>query len=287
MPGVADRVVVVTGAGGGLGREYALTLARDGAAVVVNDLGGARDGTGSGSAMADTVVDEIKAAGGRAVANYDSVAEPEGAENIIKTALDEFGKIDGVVSNAGILRDGTFHKMTYENWDSVLKVHLYGGYNVVRAAWPHFREQSFGRVVVATSTSGLFGNFGQANYGAAKLGLVGMINTLAQEGAKYNIKTNAVAPIAATRMTQDILPEEVLKNLTPEFVAPVVAYLCTEEVPDSASVFIVGGGKVQRAALFQNEGVTFTTPPSPADIGERWAEITDLSAAKQANFNLR
>jgi NAD(P)-dependent dehydrogenase (short-subunit alcohol dehydrogenase family) len=191
------------------------------------------------------------------------------------------------VSNAGILRDGTFHKMTYENWDSVLKVHLYGGYNVVRAAWPHFREQSFGRVVVATSTSGLFGNFGQANYGAAKLGLVGMINTLAQEGAKYNIKTNAVAPIAATRMTQDILPEEVLKNLTPEFVAPVVAYLCTEEVPDSASVFIVGGGKVQRAALFQNEGITFTTPPSVDDIAGQWAQITDLSAAKQANFNLR
>ncbi|AQA03482.1 serine/threonine protein kinase [Mycobacterium sp. MS1601] len=287
MPGVADRVVVVTGAGGGLGREYALTLAREGASVVVNDLGGARDGTGSGSAMADQVVDEIKAAGGRAVANYDSVAEPEGAENIIKTALDAFGKIDGVVSNAGILRDGTFHKMTYENWDSVLKVHLYGGYNVIRAAWPHFREQSFGRVVVATSTSGLFGNFGQANYGAAKLGLVGLINTLAQEGAKYNIKTNAVAPIAATRMTEDILPPEVLKNLTPEFVAPVVAYLCTEELPDTDSVFIVGGGKVQRTALFQNEGVTFSAPPSVDDIAAKWSEITDLSAAKAAAFNLR
>ncbi len=287
MPGVQDRVVVVTGAGGGLGREYALTLAKEGASVVVNDLGGARDGTGSGSAMADHVVDEIKAAGGRAVANYDSVAEPEGAENIINTALDEFGKIDGIVSNAGILRDGTFHKMTYENWDSVLKVHLYGGYNVVRAAWPHFREQSFGRVVVATSTSGLFGNFGQANYGAAKLGLVGMINTLAQEGAKYNIKTNALAPIAATRMTEDILPPEVLKSLTPEYVAPVVAYLCTEEVPDTASVFIVGGGKVQRTALFQNEGVTFTSPPSVDDIAARWSEIDDLSAAKQATFNLR
>jgi NAD(P)-dependent dehydrogenase (short-subunit alcohol dehydrogenase family) len=287
MPGVADRVVVVTGAGGGLGREYALTLAREGAAVVVNDLGGSRDGTGSGSAMADQVVSEIREAGGRAVANYDSVADPEGAENIIKTAIDEFGKVDGVVSNAGILRDGTFHKMTYENWDSVLKVHLYGGYNVIRAAWPHFREQSFGRVVVATSTSGLFGNFGQANYGAAKLGLVGLINTLAQEGAKYNIKTNAIAPIAATRMTEDILPPEVLKNLTPEFVAPVVAYLCTEELPDTDSVFIVGGGKVQRTALFQNEGVTFTAPPSVDDIAGKWSEITDLSAAKAAAFNLR
>ncbi|HVQ99633.1 MAG TPA: SDR family oxidoreductase [Mycobacterium sp.] len=287
MPGVQDRVIVVTGAGGGLGREYALTLAREGASVVVNDLGGARDGTGAGSAMADQVVTEIKEAGGRAVANYDSVADSEGAQNIIKTALDEFGKVDGVVSNAGILRDGTFHKMTFENWDAVLKVHLYGGYNVIRAAWPHFREQSFGRVVVATSTSGLFGNFGQANYGAAKLGLVGLINTLAQEGAKYNIKANALAPIAATRMTEDILPPEVLQNLTPEFVAPVVAYLSTEEVPDTGSIFIVGGGKVQRAALFQNEGVTFSSPPSVDDVAAHWSEIDDLSSAKQANFSIR
>jgi NAD(P)-dependent dehydrogenase (short-subunit alcohol dehydrogenase family) len=287
MPGVQDRVVVVTGAGGGLGREYALTLAKEGASVIVNDLGGSRDGTGAGHNMADQVVEEIKAAGGRAAANYDSVAEPEGAENIIKTAIDKFGKVDGVVSNAGILRDGTFHKMSFENWDAVLKVHLYGGYNVIRAAWPHFREQSFGRVVVATSTSGLFGNFGQANYGAAKLGLVGLINTLAQEGAKYNIKANAVAPIAATRMTEDILPPEVLKNLTPDFVAPVVAYLCSEEVPDTDSIFIVGGGKVQRTALFQNEGVTFKAPPSVDEIAAHWAEIDDLSAPKQANFSIR
>ncbi|SON59502.1 Putative short-chain type dehydrogenase/reductase [Mycobacterium simulans] len=286
MPGVQDRVVVVTGAGGGLGREYALTLAREGASVVVNDLGGARDGTGAGSAMADNVVAEIREAGGRAVANYDSVAEPEGAANIIKTALDEFGAVHGVVSNAGILRDGTFHKMSFENWDAVLKVHLYGGYNVIRAAWPHFREQSYGRVVVATSTSGLFGNFGQSNYGAAKLGLVGMINTLALEGAKYNIHANALAPIAATRMTQDILPPEIFEKLTPDFVAPVVAYLCTEECADNASVFIVGGGKVQRAALFQNDGTVFDKPPSVQDVAEHWAEITDLSAATKAGFKL-
>lgn len=286
MPGVQDRVVVVTGAGGGLGREYALTLAREGASVVVNDLGGARDGTGAGSAMADQVVKEIRDAGGRAVANYDSVAEQEGAANIIKSAVDEFGKVDGVVSNAGILRDGTFHKMEFGSWDSVIKVHLYGGYNVIRAAWPHFRENGFGRVVVATSTSGLFGNFGQANYGAAKMGLVGMINTLAQEGAKYDIKANAVAPIAATRMTQDILPPEVFEKLTPEYVAPVVAYLCTEEVPDTASVFIVGGGKVQRVALFQNSGVTFTEVPSVDDVAVRWGEIADLSAAERAAFSL-
>jgi NAD(P)-dependent dehydrogenase (short-subunit alcohol dehydrogenase family) len=287
MPGVQDRVIVVTGAGGGLGREYALTLAKEGASVIVNDLGGARDGTGAGSAMADQVVAEIKEAGGRAAPNYDSVATEEGAANIVKTAIDEFGAIHGVVSNAGILRDGTFHKMTYENWDAVLKVHLYGGYNVVRAAWPHFREQNFGRVVVATSTSGLFGNFGQANYGAAKLGLVGLINTLAQEGAKYDIKTNAVAPIAATRMTQDIMPPEILEKLAPEYVAPVVAYLCTEEVPDTASVFIVGGGKVQRAALFAGDGITFDTPPSVADIASNWSQITDLSEPKPAAFKLR
>jgi NAD(P)-dependent dehydrogenase (short-subunit alcohol dehydrogenase family) len=287
MPGVQDRVIVVTGAGGGLGREYALTLAREGASVVVNDLGGARDGTGAGHSMADQVVGEIKDAGGRAVANYDSVAEAEGAENIIKTALDEFGKVDGVVSNAGILRDGTFHKMSFENWDAVLKVHLYGGYNVVRAAWPHFREQSFGRVVVATSTSGLFGNFGQANYGAAKLGLVGMINTLAQEGAKYNIKANAIAPVAATRMTEDILPKEVLEKLKPEFVAPVVAYLCTEEAQDTGSVFIVGGGRVQRTALFENKGANFENPPSVDEVAAHWSKISDLSGAQQASFSVR
>jgi NAD(P)-dependent dehydrogenase (short-subunit alcohol dehydrogenase family) len=286
VPGVQDRVVVVTGAGGGLGREYARTLAREGASVVVNDLGGARDGTGAGSAMADQVVAEITGAGGRAVANYDSVADADGAANVVKTALDEFGAIHGVVSNAGILRDGTFHKMPFENWDAVLKVHLYGGYHVVRAAWPHFREQSFGRVVVATSTSGLFGNFGQANYSAAKLGLVGLINTLAQEGAKYNIKANAVAPIAATRMTEDILPPEVFQKLTPEYVAPVVGYLCSEEVPDTASIFIVGGGKVQRAALFQNDGVTFSEVPSVDEVAAKWSEIDDLSAAQQARFSL-
>jgi len=286
MPGVVDRVIVVTGAGGGLGREYALTLAREGASVVVNDLGGSRDGTGAGHNMADQVVQEIKDAGGRAVANYDSVAEPEGGENIVKTALEEFGKIDGIVSNAGILRDGTFHKMPFENWDAVLKVHLYGGYNVIRAAWPHFREQSYGRVVVATSTSGLFGNFGQTNYGAAKLGLVGLINTLALEGAKYNIHSNAVAPIAATRMTEDIMPKEVLEKLTPEFVAPVVAYLCTEENPDNGSVFVVGGGKVQHVALFGNEGANFDKPPTVQDVADQWGEITDLSAAKKAGFKL-
>src|SRR6266540_2071088 len=207
MSGVEGRVVVVTGAGGGLGRDYALLLAENGARVVVNDLGGARDGTGSGSAMADAVVEEIRSAGGEAVASYDSVATAEGAGSIVATALDTYGAIHGVVNNAGILRDSSFAKMTDEEWDLVLQVHLYGGYHVTKAAWPHFRVQEFGRVVMAASTSGLFGNFGQANYGAAKNGLVGLVNTLALEGARSNVLVNAIAPMAATRMTADVAPQ--------------------------------------------------------------------------------
>ncbi|MHA7664803.1 SDR family oxidoreductase [Mycolicibacterium sp. HS_4_1] len=280
MSGVQDKVVIVTGAGGGLGRSYARFLAANGALVVVNDLGGARDGSGAGTQAADTVVEEIRSAGGRAVANYVSVAEEAGAAAIIETALKEFGAVHGVVSNAGILRDGAFHKMTSESWDSVQKVHLYGGYNVIRAAWPHFREQNFGRIVVATSTSGLYGNFGQANYGAAKAGLVGLINTLAIEGAKYSITANAIAPLAATRMTADIAPQEVLDRLDPELVAPAVGYLVSEENEDTASVFVVGGGLVQRVAQFQNDGVTFSAPPSLADITAKWSQISDMSDAK-------
>jgi NAD(P)-dependent dehydrogenase (short-subunit alcohol dehydrogenase family) len=279
VPGVEDKVVIVTGAGGGLGRTYARFLAANGALVVVNDLGGARDGSGAGTLAADTVVEEIRGAGGRAVANYDSVAVEEGAAAIVETALTEFGAVHGVVSNAGILRDGAFHKMSTENWDSVQKVHLYGGYNVIRAAWPHFREQNFGRVVVATSTSGLYGNFGQANYGAAKAGLVGLINSLAIEGAKYSITANAIAPLAATRMTADIAPQEVLDKLDPELVAPAVGYLVSEENTDTASVFVVGGGLVQRVAQFQNDGVTFSTPPSLAEIAAQWLQINDMTGA--------
>lgn len=287
MPGVQDRVVVVTGAGRGLGREYALCLAREGARVVVNDRGMARDGTGADTSIADEVVAEISDAGGCAVASYDSVADAEGAAAIIKTAIDEFGRIDGVVSNAGILRDSTYRKMTDESWDAVLKVHLYGGFYVTRAAWPHFCEQGFGRIVVATSTSGLFGNFGQANYGAAKLGLVGLINTLALEGEKYGVTANAIAPIAATRMTEDLLSPNVLKTLDPEFVAPVVTYLCTEEATETASIYIVGGGKVRRTALFHNKGTTFETPPTLGEVAQRWSQISDISGMKPASFSVR
>jgi NAD(P)-dependent dehydrogenase (short-subunit alcohol dehydrogenase family) len=280
VPGVQDKVVIVTGAGGGLGRSYARFLADNGALVVVNDLGGARDGSGSGTNMADTVVEEIRSNGGRAVADYSSVATREGAETIVATAIEHFGAVHGVVSNAGILRDGAFHKMTDENWDAVIQVHLYGGYHVTRAAWPHLREQNFGRIVMATSTSGIYGNFGQANYGAAKLGLVGLINTLAIEGAKYGITANAIAPMAATRMTADIAPQEVLDKLGPDHVAPPVGYLLSEENQDSGSVFVVGGGLVQRVAQFQNDGVTFGQPPSLEEITKRWTEISDMSVVK-------
>lgn len=280
MSGVQDKVIVITGAGGGLGRAYAHFLADNGACVVVNDLGGARDGTGYSTSMADAVVEEIRAAGGQAVPNYSSVATPEGAAEIIDTALSHFGAIHGVVNNAGILRDTTFHKMTDDDWDAVIKVHLYGSYHVTRAAWPHFREQQFGRVVVATSTTGLYGNFGQANYGAAKLGLVGLINTLAIEGAKYNITANAVAPLARTRMTEDVAPKELLETLDPTLVAPAVGYLMSTENQDTGSVFVVGGGLVQRVAVFQNDGVRFDSAPSLAEITSRWAEISDMSGAK-------
>ena len=287
MPGVQDRVIVVTGAGGGLGREYALTLAKEGASVVVNDLGGSRDGTGAGHSMADDVVKEIKDAGGRAVANYDSVAEPEGAENIIKTAIDEFGKVDGVVSNAGILRDGTFHKMEFANWDSVLKVHLYGGYNVIRAAWPHFRENSFGRVVVATSTSGLFGNFGQANYSAAKLGLVGLINTLAQEGAKYNIKANAARadrrdPDDGGHPSAGGLREAHTRSTSRRWSPTCAPKKCPRPRRCSSSA----AAKCSAPRCSRTRASHSPSVPSVDDVAAKWGEITDLSAAQRANFSL-
>ncbi|MFF0633611.1 SDR family oxidoreductase [Nocardia sp. NPDC004151] len=280
MPGVTDRVIIVTGAGGGLGREYALLLAREGAQVVVNDLGGARDGSGSGHNMADAVVEEIRAAGGTAVANYDSVATEEGAKALVQTAIDTFGAVHGIVNNAGILRDMSFVKMTPEAFEAVQRVHLFGSFYVTHAAWPHFREQGFGRVVMATSTSGLYGNFGQANYGAAKMGLVGMMNTLAIEGRKYDIIVNAVAPMAATRMTADIASEAMLEKLPPAQVAPIVAHLMGEDCTDSGMVLVVGGGSVQRAQLFANKPVFFSEVPSVDQVRENWSRITDMSDAQ-------
>lgn len=280
MAGVEGRVAIVTGAGGGLGREHALLFARHGAKVVVNDLGGARDGTGQGVEMADRVVDEIAAAGGEAVANYDSVASAEGGQSAVQTALDAFGAVDVIVNNAGILRDVSFRNMTAEQWDTVLRVHLYGTFHVTHAAWPHLRDRSYGRVIVTTSTSGLFGNFGQANYGAAKLGVVGLINTLAVEGAKYNITANAVAPLAATRMTEDVMPEEVRKGLDPAYVSPLVVRLASEECTDTGTVIMAGGGQYARVAYMQSQGRQFDHVPSVDELVDAWAHIMDLSGAE-------
>jgi NAD(P)-dependent dehydrogenase (short-subunit alcohol dehydrogenase family) len=272
--------VVVTGSGGGLGRQHALLFAQRGAKVVVNDLGGSRDGTGAGSEMADNVVSEIKAAGGEAVANYDNVATPDGGKAIIQTAVDAFGSIDIVVNNAGILRDVTFHKMEDAQWDAVVKVHLYGTYFVTRAAWPLMRENGYGRVIVTTSTSGLYGNFGQSNYGAAKLGMVGLINTLALEGRKYNITANAIAPIAATRMTEDIMPEEMLAALDPAFVSPLVVHLATEECTTSGEVVLAGGGNYARVHFMQAKGANFPGVPTVDDIASQWDQIMDMEGAQ-------
>jgi NAD(P)-dependent dehydrogenase (short-subunit alcohol dehydrogenase family) len=267
------RVAVVTGAGGGLGRSHALMLASRGAKVVVNDLGGSRDGSGAGSAMADAVVAEIVAAGGEAVANYDSVATAEGGRGIVAAAVEAFGRIDIVVNNAGILRDSSFLKLDLDALDLVLKVHLYGAFNVTHAAWPHLKDQGYGRIVSTASGSGLYGNFGQSNYSAAKMGIVGLTRTLAIEGAKYGITANAIAPIAASRMTEDVMPPQLLERIQPEHVSPVVAHLASEACTDSGRIYSVGGGYVARVAIVEGAGTAFDTVPSPEDIAERWEAI--------------
>ncbi|MGH8898575.1 MAG: SDR family oxidoreductase [Egibacteraceae bacterium] len=280
MPGVQRRVVVVTGAGGGLGRQHALLLASRGAKIVVNDLGGAKDGTGAGTQMADQVVGEITAAGGEAVASYDSVASAEGGQAIVQSALDAFGRVDVVVNNAGILRDVTLANMTREQWDAVLEVHLYGAFWVTRAAWPHLKEQRFGRVVMTTSTSGLYGNFGQCNYAAAKLGVVGLVNALALEGRKYAITVNAVAPLAATRMTEGIYPPETLAELDPAYVSPLVAYLASEECAETGEVILAGGGHYARVRYCQAKGARFDGVPTVEDLAAKWPQVMDMTDAE-------
>ncbi|MFZ5916629.1 MAG: SDR family NAD(P)-dependent oxidoreductase [Chloroflexota bacterium] len=274
------QVAVVTGAGGGLGRVYALELARRGARVVVNDLGGAPDGSGASARPADTVVQEIIDAGGQAVANYDSVATAEGGERIVGAALEHFGRLDILVNNAGILRDKSFTKMTAEQWQAVLAVHLQGAYHVTRPAFIAMREQGYGRIVFTTSAAGLFGNFGQANYSAAKMGLVGLMNTLKLEGEKYDIKVNTVAPIAATRLTQDILPPDFHEQLTPELVAPLVLYLCSSDCTDSGLILNAGGGFFGRAAVVSGPGAALKEASVEA-VRQHWAPIDALDGAQE------
>jgi len=272
--GYDGKVAVITGAGGGLGRSHALELAGRGALIVVNDLGGSVDGQGGSHTAAQQVVDEIKAAGGEAVASYDSVATPEGGAAIIQAAIDAFGRVDIVINNAGILRDAAFKNMDAEKLEPVIDVHLKGAFYVTQAAWSHMREANYGRIVNTSSAAGIFGNFGQTNYGAAKAGLIGLTRVLAVEGAKNNIKANAIAPVAKSRMTEDILGP-IADNLDPKFVTPVVAWLAHEDCPVTGEVYSCAGGHVSRVFTAVTQGWTNKDDLSVEDIRDHFDEIRD------------
>jgi len=270
-----NRVAIVTGAGGGLGRAYALALAARGAKVVVNDLGGARDGSGSSLSAAQSVVDEIVAAGGEALANSASVTDAAAIEKLVVYVKERWGRIDILINNAGILRDKTFLKMTIEDFRQVLDVHLMGSVNCTKAVWETMREQAFGRILMTTSSSGLYGNFGQANYGAAKMGIVGLMRTLTLEGAKHDIRINTVAPVAATRMTEDLLPPAMLAKLGPETVVPAALYLVSNDAPSNA-VINAGGGGFERTYVTMTRGIHVAPADmTPETIAARFAEISD------------
>ncbi len=271
--GYDGKVAIITGAGGGLGKSHALELAHRGARVVVNDLGGAVDGSGSDKGAAQLVVDEIVAAGGEAVANTDSVASPEGGQAIVKTAVDAFGTVDIVINNAGILRDKSFHNMTPEMIELVIQVHLLGAFYVTQPAWLIMREKGYGRIVNTSSNSGILGNFGQANYGAAKMGLVGFTRVLANEGARFNIKANAIAPVALTRMTEELLGA-FGEKLQPSEITPTVAYLAHEDCPVTGEVYSVAGGVVARFFIGLTEG-WYKNGHSVEDVRDNFDKIRD------------
>lgn len=273
------KVAIVTGAGGGLGRAHALELARRGANVVVNDLGSAVDGTGGSSAAAESVVAEIKAAGGIAIANGASVTDDAGVAHLVQQALDAFGRIDVLIANAGILRDKSFAKMELKDFEAVLNVHITGTVKPVKAVWQRMRDQQYGRIVVTTSSTGLYGNFGQANYGTAKLALVGLMNTLKIEGMKDNIKVNAICPVAATRMTENLMPPQMLEQLKPEFVTPGVVYLASEDAPTGVIV-TAGAGVFSAAEMIETAGVNLGHATTADTIAENWPRISDFSTAK-------
>lgn len=268
------KVAIVTGAGGGLGRCHAIEFAKRGAKVVVNDLGGSVDGSGAGSDAAQAVVAEIEAAGGEAIANGANVAKYDEVELMVKQAMDKWGRVDILVNNAGILRDKSFAKGTLEDFKLVLDVHLMGSVNCTKACWEIMREQAYGRIVVTTSSSGLYGNFGQTNYGSAKMGVIGMMNTLAQEGGKYNIKINALAPTAGTRMTEGIIPDEAFELLTPETVTPAVLFMASEDAP-TRTILAAGAGSFAVARIVESAGAWL--PPeeqTPEGIAAHWDAIS-------------
>ncbi|KAK5998372.1 Peroxisomal hydratase-dehydrogenase-epimerase [Cladobotryum mycophilum] len=273
------QVVVVTGAGGGLGKAYALFFGSRGASVVVNDLGGSFKGEGNDSRAADVVVEEIRKAGGKAVANYDSVTD---GEKIIETAISNFGRIDVLINNAGILRDIAFKNLQDKDWDLIMNVHVTGSYKCARAAWPHFRKQKYGRVINTASAAGLFGSFGQTNYSAAKLALVGFTETLAKEGAKYNIFANAIAPIAASRMTETVMPPDVLKALGPEWIVPLVAVLVHKSSQENGGIFEAGAGHVAKLRWERSNGLLLKPDESytPGAIQKNWSKVVDFSDAQ-------
>ncbi|GAB6018934.1 hypothetical protein CHUAL_000582 [Chamberlinius hualienensis] len=271
------RVAVVTGAGGGLGKQYALLLGRNGASVVVNDIGGSASGEGKNSSAADAVVSEIVAGGGKAVANYDSV---EQGSKIVDTALNSFGRVDILINNAGILRDRSFARISDEDWDIIQSVHLRGSFLLSRAAWPHFRKQGYGRIIMTSSAAGVCGNFGQGNYSAAKMGLIGLSNTLAIEGQKYNIHSNVIVPTAASRLTEDLLPPDLFKELCPEYIAPVVVWLCHESCEDNGSVIEAAAGWASKLQWSRNPGVMlrkWKEAPTLENVRDNWSKITDMS----------
>lgn len=277
-----DRVAIVTGAGQGLGRSHALYLAARGARVVVNDLGGKVDGSGTDSGPAEAVVEEIRAQGGEAVTSFENVADPEGATGIVETALSTWGKLDILINNAGILRDKLFLKMSHEDFEAVVRVHLLGSMYVSRAAFPALRKNGYGRIVMTTSAAGLYGNLGQANYAAAKLGIVGLMNTLKIEGMKRNILVNAISPVADTRMGADVFPDYFKRMIRPELVSAAVAYLASEACTTSGDILSAGAGYYARARMVEAPGVAFSPEQdvTPEMIAERFEEISDLTNAK-------
>ena len=273
------KVAIITGAGGGLGRCHALELAKRGCKVLVNDLGGAMDGTGGSSEAAMSVVKEIEDAGGTALANGGSVSDAAGAKSMVQDAMDAWGRVDILINNAGILRDKSFSKMEMADFKTVIDVHLNGAAMVTREVWPIMREQNYGRVVMTTSPTGLYGNFGQANYGAAKLGQVGLMHTLKIEGAKNNVHVNTIAPVAATRMTEALMPEEALAKLGPELVTPAVVFLCSEDAPNGV-ILQAQGGRFSTAIIVENPGVDIGVDATAEDIGAQYEKIVELTDLK-------